>query len=71
MNNSPRPPFTHVRRAAAQLGVPIEFLKRKCEDGTISAVRAGRSWFVHVERAEAALRQNDRERAAEGNGGDA
>lgn len=43
---------TFVPRASAaqRLGVPAAWLRREAHAGRIPALRAGRRWFVHLER---------------------
>jgi len=47
--------FVPVRHAAAELGVPLAWLKREAEAGRIPAVQAGKRWLVHLKRTRAAL----------------
>ena len=55
MRNSLNAAFVPIRRAASALGVPLAWLKREAEAGRVPAVRAGRRWFVHLDRAHAQL----------------
>ncbi len=43
--------FVPIRTSAARIGVPLAWLKREVESGRVPAVRAGRQWLVHLERA--------------------
>jgi hypothetical protein len=47
--------FVPIRQAAEALGVPLAWLRRQSETGRVPAVRAGKRWFVHWDRARAAL----------------
>jgi hypothetical protein len=44
-------PFIPTRRAALALGVPHAWLKREIEARRLPAVRVGRRWLVHLNRA--------------------
>jgi len=43
--------FVPIRTSAARIGVPLAWLRREVESGRVPAVRAGRQWLVHLERA--------------------
>jgi len=43
--------FVPIRTSAARIGVPLAWLKREVESGRVPAVRAGRQWLVHLEKA--------------------
>jgi len=47
--------FVPIRRAASKLGVPIAWLQTEAEAGRIPAIKAGRRWLVHLERARIKL----------------
>lgn len=49
--------FVPLRRAASTLGVPLAWLRAEAEAKRIPAVRAGRRWLVHLERAQLVLSQ--------------
>ena len=55
MSEAPCRTFVPIRRAAVALGVPLAWLKREAESGGVPAVRAGRQWLVHMDRARAVL----------------
>ncbi|PHQ81816.1 MAG: hypothetical protein COB69_03640 [Phycisphaera sp.] len=50
--------FVPVYVAAHRLGVPLAWLRREAQAGRVPAVRAGRRWFVHLERTRAKLTQH-------------
>jgi len=56
--------FVPVRHAASVLGLPVAFIEREAKAGRLPAVRAGRSWLIHLERARAELER--RAEAGEG-----
>jgi hypothetical protein len=43
--------FVPIRTSAARIGVPLAWLKKEVESGRIPAIRAGRQWLIHLERA--------------------
>jgi len=43
--------FVPIRTSAARIGVPLAWLKKEVQSGRIPAIRAGRQWLVHLERA--------------------
>ncbi len=43
--------FVPIRTSAARIGVPLAWLKKEVESRRIPAIRAGRQWLVHLERA--------------------
>ena len=47
--------FVPIRRAASILGVPITWLQSEAKAGRIPAIKAGRRWLVHLERARIKL----------------
>ena len=47
--------FTHLRPAARRLGVPVAWLRREAEAGTVPALRVGRRLMIDVEAVERVL----------------
>jgi len=47
--------FVPLAETADRLGFSVSWLRAEVEAGRIPAVRAGRRWFVHFERAKAIL----------------
>lgn len=58
MSISKQTTFVPIRQAAADLGVPITWLEREAQDGRIPAIRAGKRWLVHLERARVKLAES-------------
>lgn len=66
MSRSIQTTFVPIRRAASELGVPITWLAREAHAGRIPAIKAGRRWLVHLERARIKLAEYaEREGGAE------
>ena len=59
--------FVPLRHAAAVLGVPLSWLRREACEGRVPAVRTGRQWLIHLERARETLTR--RAETAETKGG--
>jgi len=47
--------FVPIRRAASELGIPVSWLEQQAKANIIPAIRAGRRWLIHLERARAKL----------------
>lgn len=66
MNQEIQTTFVPIRRAASNLGVPIAWLLSEAKAGRIPAIKAGRRWLVHLERARIKLAEYaEREGGAE------
>ena len=50
-----QPTFAPVIQASHELGVPSAWLRREAQAGRIPAIKAGRRWLVHLERARIKL----------------
>lgn len=55
MSKSIQTTFVPIRRAASSLGVPISWLQGEAKAGRIPAIKAGKRWLVHLERARIKL----------------
>lgn len=55
MDTKPLRTFVPLRLAATSLGVPVSWLRSEVEAGRVPAVRAGRRWLVHLDRAREVL----------------
>lgn len=58
--------FVPILQASHELGVPSAWLRREAQSGRIPAIKAGRRWLVHLERARIKLAEYaEREGGAE------
>ena len=49
--------YIPLRHAAGRLGLPVAYLRREAEAGSIPALRCDRRWFVDWLATEAAIRE--------------
>ncbi len=61
--------YTTIEHAAARLGVPVAWLRREAEAGTVPSLRVGRRLLFDVEAVAEALRERAAERQAPGSAG--
>ena len=57
--------YTTIEHAAARLGVPVAWLRREAEGGTVPVLRAGRRLLFDVEAVAEVLRERAAERQAQ------
>ena len=56
-NSIPPESFLSLRRAAARLGVPIDWLRREAQRGDIPCLRVGRRMLFNVDDVERSIRR--------------
>jgi len=54
-NHQNQTTFVPILRASHELGVPSAWLRREAQAGRIPAIKAGRRWLIHLERARIKL----------------
>lgn len=59
-------PFVGIEHFARAHGLPEAWVRREIAAGRIPAVRAGRRWLVHLERARESLAERAARGEAEG-----